>query len=96
MSVPPDPLNEYGLNLRINMGAYGGTVQASMAPYNWALLADRNNDGMVDAIDLDGQAQEWLTNESEQPGDLDRDGTVNMIDFAKLNGSWLQTTSWAN
>lgn len=35
MSVPRDPRNEYGLNLHINMGAYGGTCQASMAPPYW-------------------------------------------------------------
>jgi parallel beta-helix repeat protein len=35
MSVPRDPNNRYGLNMRINMGAFGGTVQASMAPTNW-------------------------------------------------------------
>ena len=35
MRAPRDPENEYGLNLRINMGAYGGTCQASMAPLYW-------------------------------------------------------------
>jgi len=35
LSVPRDPDNEYGLNLYINMGAYGGTCQASIAPLNW-------------------------------------------------------------
>jgi len=35
MSVPRDPDNEYGINLRINMGAYGGTYQASIPPLNW-------------------------------------------------------------
>jgi parallel beta-helix repeat protein len=35
MSVPRDPENIYGVNLRINMGAYGGTSQASMPPVGW-------------------------------------------------------------
>lgn len=35
LRVPRDPDNEYGVNLRINMGAYGGTAQASMAPLGW-------------------------------------------------------------
>ena len=35
MSVPRDPNNEYGINLRINMGAYGGTAQASIPPHDW-------------------------------------------------------------
>lgn len=35
MSAPRDPTNIYGINLRINMGAYGGNCQASMPPLNW-------------------------------------------------------------
>ena len=35
MSVPRDPNNIYGINLRINMGAYGGTCQASIPPHGW-------------------------------------------------------------
>jgi parallel beta-helix repeat protein len=34
LSVPNDPNNEWGRNLRINMGAYGGTAEASMSPYD--------------------------------------------------------------
>jgi hypothetical protein len=37
MSVPRDSNNIYGINLRINMGAYGGTCQASMPPYDWLI-----------------------------------------------------------
>ena len=35
MSVPRDPDNRYGVNARINMGAFGGTSQASMPPLGW-------------------------------------------------------------
>ena len=35
LSVPRDPDNEWGENLCINMGAYGGTAQASMPPLGW-------------------------------------------------------------
>jgi parallel beta-helix repeat protein len=35
MSAPRDPNNEYGINQRINMGAYGGTCQASIPPHGW-------------------------------------------------------------
>ena len=72
------------------MGAYGGTGQASMAPHGWALLADLNNDGIVDFEDLAQQAQAWLIYGSEQPEDLTRDGVVSMMDFAKLADEWLQ------
>ena len=37
MSVPRDPSNLYGANRRINMGAFGGTSQASMPPPGWVL-----------------------------------------------------------
>jgi parallel beta-helix repeat protein len=37
MSVPRDPDNIYGINQRINMGAFGGTAQASMPPRGWVL-----------------------------------------------------------
>ena len=52
MAVPRDPDNEFAVNVHINMGAYGGTVQASMPPRGWALLSDLNNDGTVDSLDL--------------------------------------------
>jgi len=35
LSVPRDLNNDYGINLYINMGAYGGTCQASIPPHNW-------------------------------------------------------------
>jgi parallel beta-helix repeat protein/predicted outer membrane repeat protein len=35
MTVPRDPNNDYGANKRINMGAFGGTSQASMPPLRW-------------------------------------------------------------
>ncbi|HEC02000.1 MAG TPA: hypothetical protein ENI81_00560, partial [Phycisphaerales bacterium] len=35
MSVPRDPDNRFGVNTRINMGAFGGTPQASMPPLGW-------------------------------------------------------------
>jgi parallel beta-helix repeat protein len=35
LSVPRDQDNEYGINLFINMGAYGGTCQASIPPLGW-------------------------------------------------------------
>ena len=41
-----------GTNLRINMEAYGGTAEASMPPYDWALLSDITNDGTVDFVDF--------------------------------------------
>ncbi|MBN2182144.1 MAG: hypothetical protein JW715_09540 [Sedimentisphaerales bacterium] len=43
MKVPRDPNNLYGENLYINMGAYGGTCQASMPPLNWGSPEEEDN-----------------------------------------------------
>ncbi|MDK1030180.1 MAG: hypothetical protein QGD96_12760 [Anaerolineae bacterium] len=90
LTVPDDPANLRGENIRINMGAYGGTTEASMPPYDWTLLADLTNDGTVNLADFTGQAKDWLQSESEQPGDLDRDGTVDINDIAMLAEDWLK------
>jgi len=92
--IPRDPDNLYGRNLRINMGAYGGTTEASMPPHNWAILADLTNDGKVDLDDLAGQVEDWLNSSSDQPEDLDRNGIIDMVDFALLGKDWLKQTTW--
>ena len=40
MSVPRDPDNIYGVNQYINMGAFGGTAQASLPPSDWPISED--------------------------------------------------------
>jgi len=94
LAIPRDPNNIWGENLRINMGAYGGTAKASMPPYDWALLADLTNDGIVNFEDFGHQAIDWRQGESEQPGDLDRNGVVDFADLLLLTEDWLKTTSW--
>jgi len=94
LSVPYDPNNDWGQNLRINMGAYGGTAEASMPPYDWTLLADLTNDGIVDLVDFGHLAKNWLISSSELPGDLDKNGTVDILDFALLAQDWFEDTSW--
>jgi hypothetical protein len=96
LSVPRDPNNVWGVNLRINMGAYGGTNQASMPPHDWALSADLNNDGTVNFVDFAYQTQDWLTTAPEQPGDVNRDRVLNMMDLALLAEGWLKMTVWAD
>lgn len=93
--LPDDPENEWGENLRRNMGAYGGTAEASMPPYGWALLADLTNDGIVNLADFAGQAADWLTTEDEQPGDVNRDGVVDIIDVTISAQDWLEVTTWS-
>lgn len=82
---------DWGENLRINMGAYGGTAEASMPPYDLALLADLTNDGTVGYADLAGQTQDWLRSANQQPGDLNRDGIVNIADFILLTRDWFES-----
>ncbi|MCP4709416.1 MAG: hypothetical protein GY869_12385 [Planctomycetes bacterium] len=85
-----DPAN----NLRINMGIYGGTDQATLGYHIWSLLPDITNDGTVNLLDLHHLFDDWLTVESNLPSDLNRDGAVNMIDYALMTSDWLQSTSW--
>ncbi len=92
--VPDDPENIWGQNLRIHMGAIGGTAEASIPPYDWALLADLTNDGLVDLVDFAYQAADWLNSADQQPGDLNRDSLVDVFDLALLVEDWLEQTTW--
>lgn len=94
LTVPSDPNNDWGRNVRVNMGAYGGTTEASMPPYNWALLGDLTNDGTVDFADLAQWAESSPVGDTACPADLDRNASVNMTDLALLAQDWLAKTSW--
>ncbi len=94
LSVHDDPDNVWGQNLRIDMGAFGGTAEASIPPYDWALLGDLTNDGIVDLKDYAYQAADWLSSADSQPGDLNRDGLIDIDDLALLVDDWLAQTSW--
>ena len=74
---------------RINMGAYGGTAEASKSPLNWALLADLTNDHIVDFNDLEVFVSSWLDNGQCIPSDLSHDGAVDLLDFAIITDDWL-------
>ncbi|MHC4207055.1 MAG: Ig-like domain-containing protein [Planctomycetota bacterium] len=89
-NIPDGPSNLWGTNLRINMGCYGGTDQASVPPHGWSLLADINNDGLVNSKDFAFLVNSWMKSESLLPGDLDRNGTVNSADLALLTEDWLK------
>jgi len=94
ITLDVDPLNRVGKNIRLDMGAYAAAEQASMPPYGWALLADLNNDGDVNFIDLACWIQTFLSQDADQPGDLNRDGTVNLADFALFMADWQSNTIW--
>ena len=76
------------------MGAYGGTTEASMPPPGWALLADLTNDGIVNLADFANQAIDWQITADQQPGDLNRNRTVDLYDAILMANDWLNTTSW--
>jgi parallel beta-helix repeat protein len=95
VTAPADPDGEWGWNLRINMGAYGGTREASMAPPGWALLTDLDNDGKVNLRDFNRLAGLYRATGKNTAGDVTRDSRVNYADLTLLADAWLQKTTWA-
>lgn len=67
---------------RINMGAFGGTAEASMSPDNFRSLSDLNNDWNVDFNDLAIFAEYWLNSGMCMPPDFDRSSLVDFTDYA--------------
>ncbi len=45
---------------RVNMGAYGGTIEASKSVNEWPNPADINHDGLVNMLDVALLAESWL------------------------------------
>ena len=74
---------------RANMGAYGGTPQASMSPNPTGNLANLNHDGGVDGADFVRLIDDWLLQRFLMDTDLDRDGDVDYGDFSLFSGQWL-------
>ncbi len=86
---------EYGYERnRINMGAFGGTYQASAPPAGWALLADINNDGFVDLTDYSYFAADFRYVGQLSPADLNRSATVGIQDLGLFADDWLMGTTW--
>ncbi len=76
---------------RINMGAYGGTAEASMSLSNLGNIANLNNDAndIVDYNDLALFVDKWLYQQVLLAEDLDRDGSVNIVDYVIFADGWL-------
>ena len=88
-----DPNTDWAAELwphggRANIGAYGGTPQASMSLSVVGSPADLSHDGIADARDLLLLAADWLVGPAPLVADLDRDGLVNLRDFVRLAGKW--------
>jgi parallel beta-helix repeat protein len=75
---------------RINMGAYGGTAEASKSPEYWRSIADMTNDWIVDSNDLKVFVDYWLETGECIPSDFDRSQFVDFNDFAIFGGQWGQ------
>ena len=88
VTVPDDPDHAAAVNPRINVGAYGGTAEASLAPSGWTLLADMNNDGMVDWLDLGHMTTVWMRPGLRCETDLNRDGHTGAADLTLLAREW--------
>jgi predicted outer membrane repeat protein len=74
---------------RINMGAYGGTAEASMSLSTAGNKADFNKDGFVNVGDLALFADKWPTEELLLAEDINRNGVVNLADWAEFAAQWL-------
>ena len=86
--VSPDDPDVSLDNPRVNLGAYGRTAQASIAPSGWMLLTDLTNDGAVDWLDLSDVAARWLETGARQTADVNRDGLIDAADFTRLASQW--------
>ncbi len=77
---------------RINMGAYGGTSQAGLSLSEAGSIAnlDYDNDDNVDFYDLDLFISKWLYTKILIAEDLNRDGTVDFLDYTILAEHWLE------
>jgi len=73
---------------RINMGAYGGTPEASMSLLKWGNIADLNTDNFVGYRDMILFTSKWPFEKVLLAEDLNRDGFVNFIDFAIFAENW--------
>jgi hypothetical protein len=74
---------------RINMGAFGGTPEASMSLLSIGNIADLNTSGLVDYADIIPLSDKWLCEQVLLSEDLDRNGFVNFTDFAIFAQNWL-------
>jgi predicted outer membrane repeat protein len=73
---------------RINMGAYGGTPEASMSLSDAGNIADLDTDGWVGYGDMMLFTDKWLYEAVLLSEDLNRDGIVNFTDFAIFADNW--------
>jgi hypothetical protein len=88
-----DPNSDWSKELwphgkRINMGAYGGTAEASTSLSDAGNIADIDNSGMVDINDLRLFTEQWLKKGTLNRADLNLNLDVEFIDFSIFAENW--------
>ena len=72
----------------INIGAYGGTTQASLSTVMAGNAADCSSDGVVNTGDLQQLAEQWLSDNMPLHADINRDLRVDFHDLVELDRNW--------
>lgn len=93
-TIPADPNGQWGQNIRINMGAFGGTAQASIPPLGWAIPTDYDNDGIANFTDFALWSEKYGYTAAEPPAEPNAAPTLNAVDLALLADRWLDRTTW--
>ena len=73
---------------RVNVGAYGGTGEASLSASDCGNKADLRDPNDIDFADFAILAANWLRRTSPVPGDFNRDGTIDFNDLAAFVERW--------
>jgi len=92
--VPVDPTGYWGANLRVNMGAYGGTAEASIPPHDWAIRTDYNNDGIANFTDFAYWTKSHPYTGGGPLGLLNPSPALDPLCLAVLAADWLDQTTW--
>ena len=74
----------------VNLGAYGGTSQASLSCSMVGEPADLDVDGIVNLADFARLTDRWFTTGQPTPADLNHDGIVDPADLVILLSRWLE------
>ncbi len=77
---------------RINMGAYGGTTQASLSMSYAGDIRDINGDDIVSWDDVLRLSGKWSSNYTPLKEDLNLDGVIDVNDLAFFEGNWQEVS----
>ena len=72
----------------INMGAYGGTTEASMSSSTTGNIADIDCNDVVNEYDLYMLLDKWLQDGLLMKENLNRTGEVDFVDYSVFGENW--------